>query len=212
MTSPACTRLEASCPHAAQLLAKRFVEAQQLRREGGGGLVARRFLLGELCPNPAAGLVDCGLQALDLLLELAPAFEQLAGVRVERLGLGHGFEQLVLETGAVPLQRIDVGLQSLELAGGCHRARIQLGVDLGDLLLHAGQLVLEPFLPAADVTLLGGQLFELSIDVGSRRLPGQQLGAFGQRVQPMPQPIDDGVVALKFEEIVEDCQGTENSG
>ena len=147
------------------------------------------LLLGDLRPERRGALV-----------ELGPAARRPQQVGVERLDLLHQLELLVLELGDPPLERPDLVLQRLQLAGVADRPAVQRLVVLGRPVGQRRDLVLQ--------LLLGpSELVALRLDLGDRDLERAELahrrvevGPARQVSPPVHQLVDGRVVLLDGEE------------
>src|SRR5690606_19889061 len=117
----------------------------------------------------------------------------------------HDLEQLVLERALPSVQRTDLVLERLQLAGGVDRTAVELTVDLVPLLLDQRHLVFEARLLATQLVSAGlDRRSSVGEDTG-RGVEGRQLLALRQGLPAMAELVSRGVVLLEVEELVEDA-------
>ena len=101
-------------------------------------------------------------------------------------------------------QRLQIVLEALELTRRGDRARIQLGIDLGRFGLDGGDFVLDPLLLAADGVAFNLHRTGLGVERRHLLALAGEVGALGQRVTPVPELIEVGVVGLHLQQLLED--------
>src|SRR5439155_11918402 len=184
-----------------------LVEGEQIGWDGRDGVGPRRLFGGQLGVDCRLGFGDGDPQLAGLRVERPTVGVELVESRIERLALRHRLEDLVLQSGLAPLQRLRIGLHGLELARRSDRARVHALLQHDQLLLERSQLVLQ-------LLLMAGHPVALAPDLGGGRL--ECLQPLAHRVEPGPvgqggatvaELLDRGVVLLHDEKLVEGGHG-----
>src|SRR5947209_1357946 len=184
-----------------------LVEGSQLRRQAARRSRPLGLRGGQVGVDGGLELGHRAPQAGALGVEPPTLGPEVGDLLVERLPLGHRLQHLVLEHRPPPLQGVDVGRQRLELARDGDGARVHAALELADLRLDGGKLVLQASLPAVDgVEALAG-LAEGGLEGDEGLLDGEKLGRLGQGGAPVPEPVGRGAVVLQLQRLVEDRQG-----
>src|SRR5438128_2372606 len=135
-----------------------LVEREQIRGDGRRGFGPSRLFRRQLGVDGRLGFGDGDAQLAGLRVVRLTVGVERAEPRVDRLALRHRLEDLVLQRGLSPLQRLRIGLHGLELARRGDGARVHALLQHDELLLERSQLVLQLLLTAGHLVALAAHL------------------------------------------------------